>query len=88
MKAKELLNNGGDIMKHMTLYGTVARSPCAYCTKHQVSLTVKQIKKRKCLSKECWYLKKYDHEFWRQRNILKAKKKARKAERKLNYGSI
>ena len=73
-------------MKHRTLYGTVARSPCAYCMKHEVSLTVKQVKKKQCLSKECWHLKKYEHEFWRQREILKAKKKARKEEWELRYG--
>ena len=74
-------------MKHMTLYRTIAKSPCAYCMKHNVSLTVKQVKHKKCLSKECWHLKKYEHEFWKQREIIKAKRKAKKAERNLTYGT-
>lgn len=65
-------------MKHMTLNNTVARSPCAYCKKKCVSLTAKQVKSKECLKKNCWYLVKYDHEFWRQRERLKAKKKANK----------
>ena len=65
-------------MKHMTLNNTVARSPCAYCKKKRVSLTAKQVKSKECLKKNCWYLVKYDHEFWRQRERAKAKKKANK----------
>jgi len=65
-------------MKHTTLYNTVARSPCAYCKKKCVSLTYRQVKTKECLKKNCWYLVKYDHEVWRQRNKLKEKKKADK----------
>ena len=66
-------------MKHTTLYNTVARSPCAYCKKKCVSLTWKQVKTKKCLSKKCWYLKKYEnHEVWKQRALNKEKKKANK----------
>lgn len=70
-------------MKHMTLNNTVARSPCAYCRKKGVSLTVRQMKKKECLKKNCWYLVKYDHEFWRQRDLAKEKKKANKDIMKL-----
>lgn len=66
-------------MKHKVLYGTVARSPCAYCRKHHCSLTFKQIKGRKCLAKQCWYLQKYEtHEVWKQRALQKERKKANK----------
>ena len=65
-------------MKHTTLNNTVARSPCAYCKKKNVSLTWKQVKAKECLQKECWHLVKYDHEVWRQRELAKAKKKANK----------
>ena len=70
-------------MKHKTLYGTVARSPCAYCKKHNCALTWKQIKTRECLKKQCWYLKKYDHEVWKQRDLMKQRKKANKQINKL-----
>ena len=65
-------------MKHTTLYNTTARSPCAYCKKKNVSLTWKQVKSKECLKKPWWYLVKYDHEVWRQRERDKAKKKANK----------
>jgi hypothetical protein len=65
-------------MKHVTLYNTVARSPCAYCKKKGCSLTWRQVKSKECLKKNCWYLVKYDHEIWRQRELNKAKKKANK----------
>lgn len=73
-------------MKHETLYGTVARSPCAYCKKHNVSLTWKQVKTKSCLGKQCWHLVKYDHEVWRQRELQKQRKKASRAEIKKKYG--
>ena len=73
-------------MKHETLYGTVARSPCAYCRKHQCSLTWKQVKTKSCLSKQCWHLVKYDHEVWRQRELQKQRKKANREEMKRKYG--
>lgn len=64
-------------MKHTTLNNTVARSPCAYCKKKCVSLTVKQVKSKECLKKNCWHLVKYEsHEWWKQRERDKAKKKA------------
>ena len=75
-------------MNYTTLYGTVARSPCAYCKLKSVSLTFKQVRTKKCLDKQCWHLVKYDHPIWRQRDAKKAKKKANKAERELNYGAI
>lgn len=63
-------------MKHTTLYNTVAKSPAGYCRLKKCSLTVKQIKAKQCLSKDCFHLVKYDHEWWRQRELTKAKKKA------------
>ena len=65
-------------MKHTTINNTVARSPCAYCKLKKCSLTAKQVKQKECLKKNCWHLVKYDHEFWRQRERAKAKKKANK----------
>jgi hypothetical protein len=42
-------------------------------------MTVKQVKKKECLKKECHYLdKKDDHEWWKQRELLKQKKKQHK----------
>lgn len=65
-------------MKYTTLHNTVARSPCAYCRQKHISLTWKQVKSKQCLKKGCWYLVKYDHEVWRQRELQKERKKANK----------
>ena len=66
-------------MKHTTLYNTVANSPCGYCCLKNCSLTVKQVKSKKCLKKKCFHLVKYEsHEWWHQRELAKAKKKANK----------
>lgn len=67
-------------MMHRTLNNTVAKSPCAYCRLHGCSLTVKQIKGKECLKKNCWHLVKYEHEWWRQRELIKTKKKMKKLE--------
>jgi hypothetical protein len=66
-------------MMYLTLNNTYARSPCAYCKLHHCSLTVKQVKQRACLGKQCHHLSKYHtHEWWAQREALKAKKKQNK----------
>lgn len=66
-------------MKHKTLYNAYARNPCAYCKSKDCSLTVKQVKAKKCLQKQCWHLVKYeDHEWWKQRELMKQKKKEKK----------
>lgn len=44
-------------------------------------MTVKQIKGRNCLGKQCWYLvKNEEHEWWAQRERTKQKRKNRKEE--------
>ena len=65
-------------MMHRSLNNAYARSPCAYCKLHNCSLTVKQVRQKECLGKNCWHLRKYDHEWWKQRDTLKAKKKQNK----------
>lgn len=66
-------------MKHMTLYNTVARSPCAYCKQKCVSLTKKQVERKECESKKCRHFVKYEkHEYWRQQELKKRRKKENK----------
>lgn len=66
-------------MKRKTLYNTMANSPCGHCKKKKCDLTVRQVKMKKCLGKKCWHFKKYpEHEWWKQRERAKAKKKANK----------
>ena len=64
-----------------TLYGTCSNNCCAYCKRHGTYLTVKQMRGRECLGKQCRHLDKIEtHEYWEQRNRTKQKRKARKME--------
>lgn len=63
------------------LYGSqVSRAKAVgFCKKHCAALTVKTLKCHECLRKQCNALKKYDeHDYWRQREVVKARKKANK----------
>lgn len=61
------------------LYGTESDNVCAYYRRHQKGLTVRQVRKKECLKKNCWYLVKYEqHEWWNQRRLTKERRKANK----------
>ena len=63
------------------LYGSsLKRSKCVgYCKYHKCGLTTKTLKNHKCLCKQCNALEKYEeHDYWRQRECMKAKRKMRK----------
>ena len=63
-----------------TLYNCYSDNCCAYCQRHQCAMTVKQMKCKDCLNKQCKYLiKKEGHYYWRQREFMKQKRKERKA---------
>jgi hypothetical protein len=52
---------------------------CAFCSHHRCYLTVKQVKQHNCLGKQCWYLRKNEqHDWWRQREVVRQRRKARK----------
>lgn len=60
-----------------SLYNTqiCERNCVGYCKYHCRHLTVHQVKRKQCLKKQCNALEKRAHEYWRQREIKKAKKK-------------
>ena len=61
------------------LFHTHSNNVAAYCRHHHCSMTVKQMKCKNCLQKECRYLvKNEDHSYWKQRAVTKQKRKARK----------
>lgn len=63
------------------LYGSEfdKHKACAYCRHHGCYLTVKQTRQRECLKKQCHYLQKNEaHDWWRQREAAKQKRKAKK----------
>lgn len=64
------------------LYNTQSNNVAAYCRHHNCSMTVKQIKCKNCLQKQCWYLvKNEEHDWWRQREVTKQNRKKRKQAR-------
>lgn len=63
-----------------TLYNGYSDNCCAYCKLHHCSMTYKQLKKKECLKKQCFHLvKNEEHEIWHQRELIKQRKKERKA---------
>ena len=63
------------------LYGSIIAKNRAvgYCHFHKAALTVKTMKCKECLKKQCDAIEKYDeHDFWRQHAQKKDLRKARK----------
>ena len=61
------------------LFNTRSDNVAAYCRHHHASITVRQMKCKNCLQKECRHLaKNEEHPYWRQREIIKQKRKNRK----------
>ena len=51
----------------------------AFCKLHKCTLTTKQLKNRKCLSKGCFHLHKYEnHTWWKYREFIKKSRKEKK----------
>jgi hypothetical protein len=56
-----------------------AHHACGFCQHHHSYLTVKQMRCKNCLQKECRHLvKNENHQYWRQREFIKQKRKDRK----------
>ena len=55
-----------------SIFGNYLKNPVAYCALHKGCLSVKEMKNKECLSKECFHLRK------NERRILKERKKMRK----------
>lgn len=60
-----------------SLYNTeISEKRCiGYCWHHHCYVTATQIKQKECLKKQCNALEKYEHEFWRQRELSKQRRK-------------
>ncbi len=68
-----------------TLYGSESDNCCGFCRRHHCALTVKQLKKKECLKKQCRHLVQYEeHPYWAERAKIREIKNQRKEERK-NY---
>lgn len=61
------------------LFNSQSNNCCGYCKYHHCSMTVKQMRAKNCLQKECRHLVKNEsHAYWKQREVVKQKKKAKK----------
>ena len=62
-----------------SLYNTeISERRCVgFCWKHRCYVTSTQLKQKECLKKQCDALERYEHEFWRQRELTKQRRKNR-----------
>lgn len=61
------------------LFNSQSNNCCGYCKYHHANMTVKQMRAKNCLQKECRHLVKNEsHAYWKQREVVKQKKKAKK----------
>lgn len=63
------------------LFNTHSDNVAAYCRHHRCSMTVKQMRCKECLKKQCYYLvKNEEHQYWKQREATKKKRHDRKTQ--------
>lgn len=61
------------------LFNCESNNCCGYCQYHHGHMTVKQMRCKNCLGKQCrHFIKNEAHPFWRQRELIKQKKKSKK----------
>lgn len=61
------------------LFNAYSNNVAAYCKYHAAGMTVRQIRCKDCLNKQCRHLiKNEDHNWWKQREAAKQKRKERK----------
>ena len=60
-----------------SLYNTeICERRCiGYCWHHHCYVSSTQVKQKECLRKQCGALERYDHEFWRQRELSRKRRK-------------
>lgn len=70
-----------------SLYNTEIneRHAIGFCHKHKRYLSVTQLKRKECLKKQCNALERREHEFWRQRELMKQRKQEKRFSNKMLY---
>ena len=69
------------------MFNTQSNNVAGYCKYHKCRMTVKQIRCKNCLQKQCWhFIKNEQHPWWKQRMDVKQKRKERR-ERMNAYGA-
>lgn len=65
-----------------TLYHGRSTNLCGWCHYHRCGMTVRQMKLKKCLGKQCNAFQKFpEHPYWTQRKRIKENKQLRKERR-------
>ncbi len=62
-----------------TIFHSYSSNLCAWCHYHNGGLTVRQMRLKQCLGRQCNALEKYEHPIWKYRERIKQLKKERKA---------
>ena len=68
------------------MLGGSKRKCVGYCRLHKCTVTVKQMKNRECLKKQCGALKRLPHPYWEEREHRKQLRKRRKEAKKEGGG--
>ncbi len=72
-----------------TFWGSESNNVCAFCWKHRLYLTPKQMKARHCLTYHCDALQRCDeHRLWAKRDERKENRKSRKEKLEARYREI
>lgn len=70
-------------------WNTQSNNVCAFCKKHCVWMTPKQMKKRNCIARHCDALSPLqDHGYWKNRAVRKEQRKNRKKRLEAQYMAI
>lgn len=71
------------------LFHAESNNVVAYCKYHKCGMTVKQMKAKKCLQKQCHHFVKNEaHDYWRQRDQIKQHRKERKEARNAYWANL
>ena len=61
------------------LFHSYSNNVVAYCRYHDCAMTTKQMRCKNCLDKQCrHFVKNEEHQYWRQRELIKQKRKQKK----------
>lgn len=71
--------------EYRTFYGSTSSNTLAFCHKHKLSLTPKQLKQKQCMRKQCNALQKFEHAYWDKQDEKKQMRKERKQKQEEKY---
>lgn len=90
MAGKKSTEQGGSLRTPHGFYGAEdLTDTAAYCRKHRKAMTVRVLRKRNCLGRQChWLVKHPEHPFWSEQAERKEKRRERKRRLEEQYLEI